>query len=357
MARRHTPSPDPNGEPPRKGKLNRDGFLQFGRIAPYLRPHRIKFAVGIVLITLSGVLTLLVTRLWGQLGGVGVDPTAGGGMDLPLPFDTSDLQHIGLAIFGVLVLQSGLSFIRIWLFGGTTRFDRPPGHPASDAQAALGGPAASFVLAASFFGMALVSGLHTGVAFLAPMLLLLGVANALGAALNLLPAFPLDGGRVLRAALWRAGGSRARATRLAARSGGVFGIAAALCGLIVVLRDSPVGWGLVAMGWFVAESAGHAEDVARIEEETERLAARAAAEIEAVRREAAPGPPASSVRLTRAGTYEPASRTGSLQAKRPRRKRAQIPAQPPSTPKSPPVQGAAATDEDSSKSSKRPGSE
>ncbi|MDG1381056.1 MAG: ABC transporter transmembrane domain-containing protein, partial [Flavobacteriales bacterium] len=120
MARRHTPSPDPNGEPPRKGKLNRDGFLQFGRIAPYLRPHRIKFAVGIVLITLSGVLTLLVTRLWGQLGGVGVDPTAGGSMDLPLPFDTSDLQHIGLAIFGVLVLQSGLSFIRIWLFGEIT---------------------------------------------------------------------------------------------------------------------------------------------------------------------------------------------------------------------------------------------
>lgn len=120
MARRHTPSPDPNGEPPRKGKLNRDGFLQFGRIAPYLRPHRIKFAVGIVLITLSGVLTLLVTRLWGQLGGVGVDPTAGGGMDLPLPFDTTDLQHIGLAIFGVLVLQSGLSFIRIWLFGEIT---------------------------------------------------------------------------------------------------------------------------------------------------------------------------------------------------------------------------------------------
>ncbi len=41
-------------------------------------------------------------------------------MDLPLPFDTSDLQHIGLAIFGVLVLQSGLSFIRIWLFGEIT---------------------------------------------------------------------------------------------------------------------------------------------------------------------------------------------------------------------------------------------
>lgn len=120
MARRHSTPTDPNGEPPRKGKLNRQGFLQFRRMAPYLRPHRIKFAVGIVLITLSGVLTLLVTRLWGQLGGVGVDPTAGSGMGFPLPFDTTDLKHIGLAIFGVLVFQSSLSFIRIWLFGEIT---------------------------------------------------------------------------------------------------------------------------------------------------------------------------------------------------------------------------------------------
>ena len=120
MARRRTPPTDPNGDPPRKGKLNREGFLQFGRIAPYLRPHRIKFAFGIVLITLSGVLTLLVTRLWGQLGGVGVDPASPSGFDLPLPIDGSDLKQIGLAIFAVLVVQSALSFIRLWLFGEIT---------------------------------------------------------------------------------------------------------------------------------------------------------------------------------------------------------------------------------------------
>ena len=121
MARRHTPPSDPPAAPPRKGKLNRDGFRQFGRIAPYLRPHRLKFAAGIVLITLSGVLTLVVTRLWGQLGGVGVDPTAGqAGFDLPLPIDAGDLKQIGVAIFLVLVIQSALSFIRIWLFGEIT---------------------------------------------------------------------------------------------------------------------------------------------------------------------------------------------------------------------------------------------
>ena len=74
-----------------------------------------------MLITLSGVLTLLVTRLWGQLGGVGVDSTAGqGGFELPLPIDAGDLRQIGVAIFLVLVVQSALSFIRIWLFGEIT---------------------------------------------------------------------------------------------------------------------------------------------------------------------------------------------------------------------------------------------
>ena len=121
MARRRSTPTDPHAEPPHKGKLNRDGVRQFRRITPYLCPHRIKFAVGIVLITLSGVLTLVVTRLWGQLGGVGVDSTAGqGGFELPLPIDAGDLRQIGVAIFLVLVVQSALSFIRIWLFGEIT---------------------------------------------------------------------------------------------------------------------------------------------------------------------------------------------------------------------------------------------
>ena len=122
MARhaRNTPE-DPLAPPPAKGKLNRDGFRQFGRIAPYLRPHRLKFALGIVLITLSGLLTLVVTRLWGQLGGVGVDPGVGSaGFELPLPIDPGDLKSIGAAILAVLILQSALSFIRIWLFGEIT---------------------------------------------------------------------------------------------------------------------------------------------------------------------------------------------------------------------------------------------
>lgn len=121
LARRNRTPTDPNANAPAKAKLNRDGFRQFSRIAPYLRPHRLKFAIGIALITVSGILTLLVTRLWGQLGGVGVDASSGqGGFELPLPIDAGDLKQIGIAIFMVLVLQSALSFIRIWLFGEIT---------------------------------------------------------------------------------------------------------------------------------------------------------------------------------------------------------------------------------------------
>ena len=121
MARRNRTPSDPNAETPAKAKLNRDGFRQFSRIAPYLRPHRLKFAIGIVLITVSGILTLLVTRLWGQLGGVGVDASSRpSGFELPLPIDAGDLKQIGISIFIVLVLQSALSFIRIWLFGEIT---------------------------------------------------------------------------------------------------------------------------------------------------------------------------------------------------------------------------------------------
>ena len=119
-----TPPPpsDPHAAPPAKGKLNRDGFRQFGRIAPYLRPHRLKFAAGIVLITLSGVLTLVVTRLWGQLGGVGVDVPRPDKADsnCPCPSMPGTCNRSASAIFLVLVVQSALSFIRIWLFGEIT---------------------------------------------------------------------------------------------------------------------------------------------------------------------------------------------------------------------------------------------
>lgn len=98
------------------------------RIGTYLRPHFWGYALGILILSLSGVLTLLVTRLWGQLGGVGVAGLGGAsstsaGATGPeswitgfLGGDLGNLERIGWAILVVLVVQAVLSFGRVYLF-------------------------------------------------------------------------------------------------------------------------------------------------------------------------------------------------------------------------------------------------
>ena len=98
------------------------------RIGTYLRPHFWGYALGILILSLSGVLTLLVTRLWGQLGGVGVAGLGGAsasnaGATGPeswitgfLGGDLGNLERIGWAILVVLVVQAVLSFARVYLF-------------------------------------------------------------------------------------------------------------------------------------------------------------------------------------------------------------------------------------------------
>ena len=96
------------------------------RIGPYLRPHAWGYLIGILMISVSSVLTLLVTRLWGQLGGVGVSgtdagtgpaaPGFGGGLDI----GPMDLGDIGWLILGVLGIQAVISFFRVLLFARMT---------------------------------------------------------------------------------------------------------------------------------------------------------------------------------------------------------------------------------------------
>ena len=73
MARRK-PQPDDDAR-----KFNWKNWKELKRIAPYLRPHAWGYFIGILMISVSSVFTLLVTRLWGQLGGIGVSGEGGGG--------------------------------------------------------------------------------------------------------------------------------------------------------------------------------------------------------------------------------------------------------------------------------------
>ena len=90
----------------------------FGRMQKYLKPYVLHFAVGMVVMSISGFLTLVITRLWGQLGGVGA---TGSGEDLPwLGIDMDNLTSIGWALLGTLAIQSLFSFVRVLLFADMT---------------------------------------------------------------------------------------------------------------------------------------------------------------------------------------------------------------------------------------------
>ena len=94
-----------------------------GKMGKYLRPHAWGYALGILIISASGILTLLVTRLWGQLGGVGTMSDGPAQVESPmqaLNIDMTNLSSIGWTILIVLFIQATLSFARVVLFARMT---------------------------------------------------------------------------------------------------------------------------------------------------------------------------------------------------------------------------------------------
>jgi Zn-dependent protease len=149
----------------------------------------------------------------------------------------------------------GVNGITLWLFGGVARLRSDTVSAASEFRITAVGPLMSFVLAGIFFGVekllagAGVPELYVGVASW------LARINAILAAFNLIPGFPLDGGRLLRAVLWRFFG-KTRATKAAAFIGQVFGAVMVGTGLWVWVRWGDAGglW-FVFLGWFLFEAA------------------------------------------------------------------------------------------------------
>jgi ABC-type multidrug transport system fused ATPase/permease subunit len=111
----------------KKSRFKLSDLKGFSQLSKYIRPHKWGFIIGIFLLSLSGILTLLVTRLWGQLGGVGVlgsigDTGTSSGAEASFleGYDLNNLETIGWAIAAVLVIQAVLSFIRVYMFAGMT---------------------------------------------------------------------------------------------------------------------------------------------------------------------------------------------------------------------------------------------
>ena len=143
--------------------------------------------------------------------------------------------------------------IVLWLFGGVSRLKGEAATPDTELSVALVGPATSLGLALVFWGLTLVAGRSS---LLAAATGWLGWINGMLGVFNLAPAFPLDGGRVLRAILWRRHGDKTRATASAARAGQTFGYMLIAVGLLEFLAGAGLGglW-LVFLGWFLLTAA------------------------------------------------------------------------------------------------------
>ncbi|HZV60664.1 MAG TPA: site-2 protease family protein, partial [Candidatus Eremiobacteraceae bacterium] len=106
--------------------------------------------------------------------------------------------------------------ITLFLFGGVARIAREPAKPSQEFNIAIAGPLASGLLAVVFLGITLFYPYEEMTGALA---FLLGWTNASLALFNLLPGFPLDGGRIFRAIVWGVTKDYSRATRIAGGSG------------------------------------------------------------------------------------------------------------------------------------------
>jgi Zn-dependent protease len=133
-------------------------------------------------------------------------------------------------------------------FGGLARLRNEPDTPRAEFRIAVAGPAASFLFAVMAFGayqIALFGGYRTA----ATILFFIGSGNILLALFNLFPGYPLDGGRVLRALLWRLRGDIVEATRIAGLCGVLMGVALMVFGIYIAV--SPKWNGLLSGLWSV----------------------------------------------------------------------------------------------------------
>ncbi len=144
--------------------------------------------------------------------------------------------------------------ITLWFMGGVTRIEGDNRNPSTELVVALVGPIASGVVGAVSIGLAFLAQ-DAGWSLTAGALRWLGLINLLLGVFNLLPAAPLDGGRVLHGVIWMLSRNRWLATRLAAGAGIVLGAVCGAVGLLALEQSDPLdGAVFLLMGWFVISS-------------------------------------------------------------------------------------------------------
>lgn len=167
----------------------------------------------------------------------------------------------------VVARRNGIevSGITLWLLGGVARLRGEPRTSAADFRIAVVGPLTSLALAVVFGLATVVAAAVSGASLATAVLSYLAGINAVLAVFNLIPAAPLDGGRVLRAVVWWWRGDRTRAAVVAARAGRVFGFVLVALGLLqVVLGRGFGGVWLAVIGLCLVNAASAEEQQTRL---------------------------------------------------------------------------------------------
>jgi Zn-dependent protease/CBS domain-containing protein len=177
---------------------------------------------------------------------------------------THDLAH------ALVARQRGIDVraIAVSFFGGATPMDPSAPNPGDDAAIAASGPFASLAVSGILFGLTVVA-TTAGETFSVAVgvLSVLVFLNLLLGLVNLVPAYPLDGGRIVRDLAWRMSGSERTGWRVASWSGRITGLAVIGIGVAILMLEGTVTGAMIAItGWFLVLSANALRDRARLDE-------------------------------------------------------------------------------------------
>jgi Zn-dependent protease len=165
----------------------------------------------------------------------------------------------------IVAIRNGIGIVSItlFIFGGLARLKEDPKAAWVEFKVAIAGPIASFILAGLFYWAAQMEVGGAGGVAVATYLALL---NMILGAFNLIPAFPLDGGRVLRAVLWKFSG-KMKATRIASGVGTFFAYLLILNGVLGLVRGEGLNgvWSIL-IGWFLKDASAGAYQQVRLSE-------------------------------------------------------------------------------------------
>jgi Zn-dependent protease/predicted transcriptional regulator len=153
-----------------------------------------------------------------------------------------------------------IASITLLIFGGVAEMKGEPSHPKGEFFMAVAGPIMSAFMALFFWAVSALYGGYIKSGAVSAVLEYLGNLNMFIAAFNMVPAFPLDGGRALRALIWHRKNNLVAATRFASECGAVFayGLIALACYKIVVHDDMVAGMWAGLLGFFVHGSGAYA---------------------------------------------------------------------------------------------------